>query len=190
MSEKLSPNDAEYDVGYGKPPRHSQFVPGQSGYRGRRKKRPESHAEIIAQIRDEIVVVNGQKITKFKLAVLQVFNQTIKSGKPRDIKVLLELLDKYGAVSQVDLRAQMEADAASAMARITRTMSRIFNLDPADVAECKKDDVAESELVMGCPQCGPALKERWKAPAYLARLKRNIRSGFHKVVVASRDAKS
>jgi hypothetical protein len=43
--------------------------------------------------------------------------------------------------------------------------------------------------VMGCPQCGPALKERWKAPAYLARLKRNIQSGIHKVVVASRDPK-
>lgn len=30
-------DDDDYKVGYGKPPKHSQFQPGESGNKGRRK---------------------------------------------------------------------------------------------------------------------------------------------------------
>jgi hypothetical protein len=36
-----NPNSASYDVGYGKPPRHTQFRKGQSGNPGGRPRRPE-----------------------------------------------------------------------------------------------------------------------------------------------------
>jgi len=70
----------DYEVGYGKPPRHSQFPPGVSGNKGRRRK-TENSAEIVARVRDELVLVNGKHVTKFELAVQQTVNQTIRSGK-------------------------------------------------------------------------------------------------------------
>ena len=179
----------DYEVGYGKPPKNRQFAPGQSGFKGRRKKLPESHAEIIARIRDEKVTVNGQEITKFELAVLQVVNQTIKGGKLRDLKMMMELFDKYAALSKVDLQAQHEADSDAVMVKIGKFMSRQLNIDPLDVVARKRDDVAEAELIMGCPHCGPALHGRWKDPEYKARRKRGRSSGIHKVVIDSRDPK-
>src|SRR3546814_5598759 len=60
----------DYEVGYGKPPKHSQFPPGVSGNKGRRR-RAETPAEIIARIRDDKVMVNGKRVSKIELAINQ-----------------------------------------------------------------------------------------------------------------------
>lgn len=67
-------------VGYGHPPKHTRFVPGESGNKGRKKKRPEFQAEMIARIRDERVVVNGASTTMFEMAIRSVVHNTIKRG--------------------------------------------------------------------------------------------------------------
>jgi hypothetical protein len=88
-----------YLVGYGKPPVHARFKPGQSGNKGRRDTlRPnrESRVDLVKRIRDEKIKVQGKSMTMLELAVRQTFTTTIKSGKARDLKALFDLLDKYG----------------------------------------------------------------------------------------------
>ena len=88
----------DYKVGFGRPPEHSRFAPGESGNKGRKKKRPEFQAEMIARIRDECVTVNGVKMTMFEVGLRSVFTNTIKRGHPRDLIALFDMLDKYGAI--------------------------------------------------------------------------------------------
>lgn len=150
----------DYEVGYGKPPRHSQFAPGTSGNKGRRRNN-ETQGQIIARLRDEKVEVNGRMVSKFELAVMQTFNQTIRSGKPRDLKLLLELLDQYGAMPKVDERAEAERHSASAMKKINDFFDRSWGIDPADTALLARYNGEEARLVMACSKCGPELKSRW-----------------------------
>lgn len=169
---KSNGKGGDYEVGYRKPPRHTQFPPGVSGFKGRKKKQPEAQAAIIARVRDQIIMVDGKPISKFELAVQQAFNQTIKSGKPGDLKKVLELLDKYGAITEFDRKAEAETYANEAFERITNVFNRTFNRDPKDIALKDEETVAEVNLVMGCAHCGPELRKRWGKPEYKALAKR------------------
>ena len=178
----MTDKDEKYKVGYCKPPRHRQFVPGVSGFKGRKKKHPEAHAEIIAQIRDEVVTVGGKDVTKFELAAQQVYNQTIKSGKPRDLKLLLELLDKYGALPIVESYAQPQADADAVMEKISIIVDRQLGFDPADGKLLEAEENAEVKIVMNCSSCAPILRKRWAQAAYKALVERYGRSKLHSQV--------
>ena len=89
-----------YEVGYGKPPVHTRFKPGEPRKKARQKEGPpfpETRINLVKRIRDEEVIVQGKKMTMLELALRQSFNATIKSGKTRDLKALFDLLDNYGA---------------------------------------------------------------------------------------------
>src|SRR5437762_14006053 len=89
----------EYEVGYGRPPRHSRFEKGRSGNpRGRppgAKDLKTLLAEALAEALDESVIVaeNGgrRKITKRAAIVTQFVNRSAKADL-RAIKMLLEVL--------------------------------------------------------------------------------------------------
>jgi len=178
----------EYDVGYGKPPKHGQFLPGQSGFKGRKKKVPPSAKEIVGRVRDELAPVefNGRQITILELAIRTVFNATIKGGKVRDLKVLFELLDKYGALPQADLAAESEANAQKAMKKILDFFDRTHGIEPEDVASVKHDEAEEARIVMTCPSCGPKLQDRWRNPERKARTKREMTTRLHSQVIDQR----
>lgn len=183
MPKRKSLRDSgDYEVGYGKPPRATQFVPGQSGFAGRKHKKVEAHDQMISRILNEVVEVGGQKMTKLALAVLQTVNQTIKSGKSRDLKVLLEMLDKYGVMTKVDQAEEARIAADETMAKISRMMFRLQNADPKVQAASKRADLEEAEIVMGCSHCGPILRERWKTPEYRSRLKQGEKSKIHREI--------
>ena len=175
-------DNGEYEVGYGKPPRSYQFVPGVSGFKGRKKKRPEAHCEIIARIRDEEVIVNGKLITKFELALQQVFNRTIKSGKTGDLKNVLELLDKYGAIPKFESYAQTRADADAVLEKISTIVDRQLGVDPADGKLLEAEEDAEVKIVMNCSSCAPTLRKRWAQAGYKALVERYGRSKLHSQV--------
>jgi len=179
----------DYEVGYGKPPRHSQFPPGVSGNKGRRRK-TENSAEIVARVRDEMILVNGKHVTKFELAVQQTVNQTIRSGKPRDLKLLFELLDKHGGVPEIDRRAEAEAGAEAALQKIFSFAHRTLDIDPADTAQLAQHGHEEVELVMTCPHCGPELRTRWAQKERKALSKRHGKTGLHNQVEAARTAQN
>lgn len=173
----------DYVVGYGKPPKQSQFVPGQSGFKGRRKHPPESHSSIVARVRDELVTVNGRTMTKFELALQSTFNQTIKGGKARELKALYDLLEKHGAIPSFDQAAADQAAGEAVVAKIFDYFHKTHDIDPADSAAVDQLNAEEARLVMSCKCCGPELRKRWKDPEYLARLRRYGGSTIHGMVI-------
>ena len=170
----------DYEVGYGKPPRRTQFVPGQSGFAGRKHKKAEPHDQMISRILNEVVEVGGIKMTKRELAIHRTVNETIKSGKPRDLKMLLDLMKEYGIWTETDQIAEARAAADETMRKIAQFMQRTMNLDPGVMADKARADMEEAEIVMGCDHCGPIMRARWKTPEYKSRLKEGVPSDLHR----------
>jgi hypothetical protein len=163
----------DYDVGYGKPPRHSQFLPGVSGFKGRKKKVLETQAEIVARIRDEQHLVDGKLLTMYEIMMRAAMHRAL-SGKPSDVKTVLEMFSKFGAQPEAEEAIKMEAAAEAAMAKVGAALNRAMNLDPEDLKANAIAGREEALLVMGCAKCGPALRARWGDPASKARYNKNL----------------
>lgn len=168
MTKGKGPKNGDYEVGYGKPPKHSRYVPGQSGFKGQTRKPRESQAQVMARVRDEVVTVNGKTMTMFELMVRSAINQAAKRGSARELKAVLDLLEQHGAMPQADLIAQARADGEEAMRRIGQVIERTFNADAKDVALGNDLDHEEVMLVMSCPDCSAELRRRWADPEYEA----------------------
>lgn len=63
--------DRDYEVGYGKPPKHSQFPKGQSGFKDRKHKQKLKASDLLDAILDERVAVSegGKTVKMTKLEV-------------------------------------------------------------------------------------------------------------------------
>ncbi len=91
-----------YEVGYGKPPKTSQWKPGQSGNPLGKKKKIKAAPPLASLFADElsetIEVKNAgeiQKLSKAQVLATTVINQLIKAS-PKDQPKLFQMLDKLG----------------------------------------------------------------------------------------------
>lgn len=189
MADPKKPK-GDYEVGYCKPPKRSQFVPGQSGNKGRKKKRPLTTQEIVANARDAVVTVGGVEMSKFQLAIESTFNQTIKGGKPRDLKVLMELMRDYGGLTAGDLAAEMEAGAKEVQDKIWKYFLHEHQIDPADVELHKTFQAQEIAVVMGCNCCASELRRLWSNPVYKGVAERHGKTAVHKEAVKDAERRS
>jgi len=84
-----------YEVGYRKPPQHSQFKPGQSGNPSGRPKGTKNLASVLEQELRETVTIaeNGRRrrVTKLDAAVKQLVNKAA-SGDGGSLQFLFRLL--------------------------------------------------------------------------------------------------
>lgn len=174
----MAKNPDDYEVGYKKPPKHSQFPPGVSGRTGRRKP-AEAQAEIVARVRDEPVEFNGKLISKFELTLMRVMNETLRSGDPRDLKILLELLDKHGALPHADLRAQAEAGANQVIEKIKNSYLNRHNIDREDFEARRALEREEVQIILSSPDSITALKALWARPDYKEVTKRVGKTSLH-----------
>jgi len=85
----MASDDDNYEVGYGKPPKHTQFKKGQSGWtKGRRKKErkpPEIEAGLIKALSETATVTkNGVRfqITKFEATCKQMADKAASGHAP------------------------------------------------------------------------------------------------------------
>ena len=96
----LSDNKRDYDVGYGKPPRHSRFQKGQSGNPRGRPSGSKNLSTLLSEALNEPVIVteNGKrrKISKRQAVITQLVNQSAK-GDFRAAKILLDILNDIEA---------------------------------------------------------------------------------------------
>ena len=94
MNKKNHSPRADYDVGYGKPPKHTQFKKGQSGNkRGGSKRVHDINTLIVEELAKPITVRVGSEermITKQHAIIMAMVNQAIK-GEMRAISLLLPL---------------------------------------------------------------------------------------------------
>jgi Family of unknown function (DUF5681) len=93
----------EYEVGYGKPPRHSQFQRGQSGNpRGRPPGAKNLSTALNEALNERVVVTeNGgrRRITKRDAALKQLATEAAK-GNWRAVKLLVDILQSIEGRSE------------------------------------------------------------------------------------------
>jgi len=102
----------DYAVGYGKPPRHTQFTKGQSGNpRGRAPGTKNLKTLLIDTV---VVAENGRRrtIKKRHAFIKQIVNQAVK-GDWRPAKLLLDTLQRIEDRAEPET-AQASFDAADA----------------------------------------------------------------------------
>ena len=101
----------DYEVGYGKPPRHTRFTKGQSGNPRGRPPGAKNLKTLLSDALNEFVIVseNGgrRKITKREAIVTQLVNRSA-SADFRAIKILLDMVR--------DIEAQTESASAETSA--------------------------------------------------------------------------
>jgi Family of unknown function (DUF5681) len=85
--------ELDYEVGYGKPPKHSQFPNGQSGNSKGRPRGSKNKATLFDEALDERITIteNGKrrKITKRKAGYKQLANQ-VAQGDHRATQIMLK----------------------------------------------------------------------------------------------------
>jgi hypothetical protein len=118
MPRKKVPQ-GDYTVGYGRPPEHSRFKPGQSGNPRGRPKGSRDFATILKVAMDQKVTAleNGRprKITKAEAMVTTNLNKAVK-GDLRAFAAMLALVTRAGLLKrEAEPEAQTTApeDAAS-----------------------------------------------------------------------------
>lgn len=88
----------EYEVGYGRPPRHTRFEKGQSGnYRGRPRGAKNMATHLKEALRERVVInENGRRkrVTKMDVVSRRLVNKAAE-GDLRFIQILVALSDKY-----------------------------------------------------------------------------------------------
>ena len=88
-------DDRPYEVGYGKPPRHTQFRKGTSGFAGHRHKSQATMSDQLNRIlREKVSVTDGgkkQRLTKEEVFLRQFVSRAI-SGDRQCSKLMLEYL--------------------------------------------------------------------------------------------------
>ena len=107
------PEEADgYAVGYRKPPRHTQFKPGQSGNPRGRPKAPKSFDELIEKELAQLVTVRegdrAQRLPKRTVIVKQVVKKAME-GEDRALRSLLTLIGAAKTEKQ-QAAAKGEAD--------------------------------------------------------------------------------
>ena len=112
----------DYEVGYGKPPRNTQFKKGQSGNPRGRPSGSKNLATLVSVALNEpvIVVENGgrRKITKREAIIKQLVNRSTKADW-RAIKILLEI------VREIEGRVEPEAGENSFSAADEKVIAQI-----------------------------------------------------------------
>ena len=115
-------NGHDYEVGYGKPPRNTQFKKGQSGNPRGRPPGSKNLATLVSVALNEpvIVVENGgrRKITKREAIIKQLVNRSTKADW-RAIKILLEI------VREIEGRVEPEAGENSFSAADEKVIAQI-----------------------------------------------------------------
>ncbi|WP_221796337.1 DUF5681 domain-containing protein [Aquisediminimonas sediminicola] len=114
-SENIEGEAAPYEVGYGKPPKHTQFPKGNGPGKGR----PKGAKNIKTLVNEAFSVkvpakINGKtkNISKIGLALHQLANQA-SSGNFKAIAKLIELHERYGPVATDDSASDAQAPVST-----------------------------------------------------------------------------
>lgn len=130
--------NSNYEVGYGKPPKHTRFGPGQSGNPKGRKKgarglKTDLHAELVSRM---TIQINGQAVTATKQQLMvKTLTARAAAGDIRAINALIDLVMQiFGA-----------DDRGKGAARLSPADEALLNqllderIEDTDRADCEAD---------------------------------------------------
>jgi hypothetical protein len=114
-----APDKKRYDVGYGKPPKASQFKPGQSGNGKGRPAQNKRFQALVREVFDQKVRVteNGRtrKVPVSKLVLTQLSHKAAK-GEDRATKEFLRLFERIQPITPEPVMSKEEMDEREAQA--------------------------------------------------------------------------
>jgi len=103
----------ERGVGFRRPPVHSRFKKGQSGNPKGRPRGSENMVLLLRKILNKKVTVReGNKILKLTQFEAMMGNLSVKAmkGEPKAIKLVLELIVRYGLLSPEEIRHTIQVE--------------------------------------------------------------------------------
>jgi len=110
-------------VGYGKPPKHSRFKPGQSGNpRGRPRKNRSIESMIKRELDLTIAITEGGRelrISKREAIVKQFVNRAIK-GDAKPLQMMLAHLEKHKDIEPFTATEADDAELLKALASASK----------------------------------------------------------------------
>ena len=100
VPEASPASEQSYEVGYGKPPKHSQFQPGQSGNpKGRPRGSKSPFTLLREELQQKVTLREGGRVTtvtKLEAVLKRVVNDTL-GGKVSSTRLLFPLLHIFEA---------------------------------------------------------------------------------------------
>lgn len=134
-------DDAQYEVGYGKPPRETRFQKGVSGNRRGRPRGSKNLATIVLRESRKKVQVNGPSgtgtVTKLEAAVMQLGNKSAQ-GDPRASREFLSLV-KRSEESEENAASGAESTRVSELDKqLMESLRSRFAKTPSDSDDSQK----------------------------------------------------
>lgn len=138
-----------YKIGYGKPPEHTRFKPGQSGNPKGKPRGAKNLATIVGNaIKQKVVVTeNGKRrsVSKLEVAITQLANKAA-TGDQKALQQLLPLVHliegraEAAAVSTPIITKADQQVMENIRARIKQSDSEEKDAQPQETAKENKDD--------------------------------------------------
>ena len=125
----------DYEVGYGKPPRHGRFCPGRSGNPAGRPKGPQTlPADLRAELQETVTLREGELERTFskQRAILRSLTAKAIEGDAKATAMVLDLVQRLigtGPEPEIDLGSGPRGRLA---ARIAKVHGRLAADDPQD----------------------------------------------------------
>ena len=105
----MSNNADDYDVGYGKPPKHTQFKPGKSGNpKGRPKQTRNFKTDLQEELQALVTVSEGGKtktVSRQQAVIMRTMEKALQ-GDPKAVKMLVGWASTY-LMEEPDLLASL-----------------------------------------------------------------------------------
>lgn len=118
---------APYDVGYGKPPKDTQFKPGQSGNpKGRRRGKRNLRSVFTEALRETVAISeNGstRKVQKMEAIVQVTINKALK-GDPKGLAAIIQLSKSMGLLDEEPNVSANTAESAEDQAILDSFLAR------------------------------------------------------------------